>query len=329
MAHGRQSGWILTRRRVAALAACLGVLLLLHGTGTLEFSRPAWAIGICVGTSPFVLDCSAKANPVLTAHDVRDVRAAFVADPFMVRDFDQHFMFFEVMDETTGKASIGLGTSATGVEWEYKRIVLAEPFTLSYPYVFKWDGHYYMLPETHQANAVRLYRATEFPYRWSFVGSLVTGRPLNDPSIVHLNNHWWLFAGEQDDTLCLYHADNLMGPWVEHPRSPIISGDPTRARPGGRLLQFEGRLFRMAQRDRPNYGNQVRVFEVVELSTGDYREAEVPESPILRGTGRGWDKAGMHHVDLHQLEEHRWLASVDGYRWKRTLRLRWPFSSAR
>jgi hypothetical protein len=329
MTERRQLRTIYTRRRAAALAACLGVVVLLHEAGALEFSKPAWAIGMCAGTSPFVLDCAAHDNPVLTARDVTDVRAAFVADPFMVHDFNQYFMFFEVMDSATGRAGIGLATSATGSSWEYKRTVLTEPFMLSYPYVFKWDGQYYMLPETHQANAVRLYRAAEFPNVWSFVGNLVTGRPLNDPSIVRVNDRWWLFAGERDDTLRLYHADTLTGPWVEHPKSPIISGDPARARPGGRLLPFKGRLFRMAQRDRPNYGNQVRVFEVVELSTSDYKETELPESPILRGTGRGWNKAGMHHADIHQMDEHRWLACVDGYRWVRTVKLRWPFPTAR
>ena len=329
MTQGRHWRQICTRGRLAVLVVCLGGLLLLHRSGALELSKPAWAIGMCVGTSPFALNCSAADNPVLTAHDVKDVRAAFVADPFMIHDLNQYFMFFEVMDSTTGKASIGFATSATGSVWEYQRIVLTEPFTLSYPYVFKWDDHYYMLPETHQANAVRLYRATAFPGTWDFVGSLVTGRPLNDPSIVRVDNRWWLFAGEGDDTLRLYHADNLAGPWAEHPRSPIIIGDPTRARPGGRVLLFKGRLFRMSQRDRPNYGNQVRVFEVVGLSTRDYTETELPESPILRGTGRGWNKAGMHNVDFQQTDENRWLACVDGYRWERTVKLRWPFPPAR
>jgi len=320
---------IRSRRRVAAVVVCLGVLFLLHESGALELSKPAWSVGMCAGTSPFVLDCSAGDNPVLTARDVTDMRAAFVADPFMIHDVDRYFMFFEVMDSTTGRARIGLATSTTGSAWEYRRIVLTEPFTLSYPYVFTWEGHYYMLPETHQANAVRLYRAAEFPDRWTFVRSLVAGRPLNDPSIVRVDNRWWLFAGERDDTLRLYHADSLTGPWVEHPRSPIVSGDPTRARPGGRLLQIGGRLFRMAQRDRPVYGSQVRVFEVEVLSTSDYKETERPESPILGATGRGWNKAGMHNVDFHQTAERRWLACVDGYRWERTVRLRWPFSRAR
>jgi hypothetical protein len=320
---------IFTRVRVAALAASLGLLFLAHYFGAVEFSKPGWAIGICTGSSPFALDCSAAGNPVLTARDVTDMRAAFLADPFMIRDVDRYFLFAEVMDSVTGRGSIGVATSATGAAWAYKRIVLTEPFTLSYPYVFKWDGQYYMLPETHQANSVRLYRANPFPDKWEFVASLVTGRPLNDPSIVRVGKEWWLFAGEGFDTLRLYHADTLTGPWVEHPRSPLVAGDPSLARPGGRLLFVNGRLFRMAQRDTPNYGNQVRVFEVTRLSATDYKETELPESPILRASGSGWNRAGMHNVDFLQTGANRWLACVDGYRWERTVKLRWPFGAAK
>ena len=40
-------------------------------------------------------------------------------------------------------------------------IVLAEPFHLSYPYVFEWQGSHYMIPESGAAKSVRLYRASE------------------------------------------------------------------------------------------------------------------------------------------------------------------------
>jgi len=152
----------------------------------------------------------------------------------------------------------------------------------------------------------------------------VTGRPLNDPSIVRVGNRWWLFAGERDDTLRLYHADRLTGPWVEHPKSPVISGDPTGRGPAAGSCCSKAGYSGWPSAIGPDYGSQVRVFEVTVLSTSDYREIELPESPLLRGTGRGWNKAGMHHVDFHQVDAHRWLACVDGYRWTRTVRLRWP-----
>ena len=37
--------------------------------------------------------------------------------------------------------------------------------TSEYPYVFEWQGEYYMIPETHQTESVRRYHATLISYR--------------------------------------------------------------------------------------------------------------------------------------------------------------------
>src|SRR5262249_31357746 len=149
-------------------------------------------------------------------------------------------MFFEVMNWRTGKGEIGLATSKDGLAWRPEQIVLAEPFHLSYPYVFEWMGEHYMIPESYQAGAVRLYQAVDFPTRWAFVGSLIEGRYLVDASIVRWADRWWLFTETnpdvKHDTLRLFHAEDLMGPWREHPSSPVVVGDPRVARPAGRAM---------------------------------------------------------------------------------------------
>jgi hypothetical protein len=34
-------------------------------------------------------------------------------------------------------------------------------------------------------------------------------------------------------------------------------------------------------------------------------------TPLVKATGEGWNAQAMHHVDLHQLSNGRWLAAVD------------------
>jgi hypothetical protein len=34
---------------------------------------------------------------------------------------------------------------------------------------------------------------------------------------------------------------------------------------------------------------------------------------MLSASGRGWNAGGMHHVDVHRLEDGYWLACVDGW----------------
>ena len=227
-------------------------------------------------------------------------------------------MFFEVMNRPHGSGQIGLAVSDDGVDWRYQQIVLAEPFHLSYPHVFEWGGDVYMIPESHQVRSVRLYRASPFPLRWSLVSSLLDGAVFSDSSIVRFGDKWWLFtetSPDKFDTLQLYYANDLLGPWYEHPESPIVRADPRRARPAGRILVLQDRLVRFAQDCHPVYGSAVRAFEVTELTTASYHEREVVDRPVLAGSGSGWNASGMHHIDAHQIESGRWLACVDGWAW--------------
>jgi hypothetical protein len=197
----------------------------------------------------------------------------------------------------------------------YQKIVLAESFHLSYPYVFKWDDTFYMIPETRKAGAVRLYRATSFPDIWSYAGDLLDVEG-TDPSVFHLDGKWWMFicappAGH--DTLRLYLADELVGPWSEHPASPVVRKDPRSARPAGRVTLYDDRVIRYAQECNPHYGSRVRAFEVTEITPESYAERESESSPILVASGSGWNRDGMHHVDPHHCPGNGWIACVDGW----------------
>ena len=64
-----------------------------------------WSIGVYTGASPFELcDPEKITNPVLSAKDVTDRNAIFVADPFLILEGLKYFMFFEVF----GKNSLQL-----------------------------------------------------------------------------------------------------------------------------------------------------------------------------------------------------------------------------
>lgn len=272
-----------------------------------------YSIGIYTGSTPFDLSpCPEVDNPVLTARDVTDISAGFVADPFMIRADGTWYMFFEVWNNETSQGDIGLAVSGDGCNWKYSQIVMDEPFHLSYPNVFKWEGEYYMIPETRLAYAVRLYKAVEFPHRWSHVKDLVTGNYL-DPSVYYDGQRWWMFVSERCDVLHLFHADHLTGEWSRHPDSPVIRLNGNIARPGGPILSYEGRMYRYTQDCDPTYGNQLRAFEITELTTDSYQEAPVPGNPILEATGQGWNGQQMHHVDPHRIGEGEWIATVDGY----------------
>jgi hypothetical protein len=286
-----------------------------------------WSIGVYTGADPLALGPpEGLANPVMTAAHVTDVRARFVADPFMVRDGNTWCMFFEVFRAGAEQGEIGLATSADGFQWTYHQIVLREPFHLSYPYAFESDSEFYMIPETQGRQEVRLYRATAFPFSWHFEHTLLSGAGFTDASIVRHDGRWWLFAGLPGDAaLSVFYADRLDAEWKPHAGNPIVRDAPERARPAGRLIATHGRLFRFAQDNRASYGMAVHAYEITTLTPTTYAERPAQPAPLFSGSGRGWNARGMHHVDAHEAAPGQWIACVDGFRmgWMFGYR-RWP-----
>ena len=286
---------------------------------TMALPDDPWSIGLYAGPDPLHLaPLDDAADPIMTREQVADVPAAFVADPFLLPYRDEWHLFFEVLNHDRRTGEIGWASSPDLVGWSYGGIVLSEPFHLSYPHVFEHEGVVFMVPETLDAGAVRLYRADPFPTRWVPVADLIPGR-LADPSLFRFGDRWWMFAcpaPSSHDALALFHADTLQGPWHEHPASPLITGDRSRARPGGRVVAWDGRLYRFAQDCGPRYGSGVRAFEVTRLTPDLYAERECTESPILDPTGAGWNGKGMHHIDAWPVAPGRWIAAVDGIRIK-------------
>lgn len=284
-------------------------------------TRDEWSVGIYTGEDPFSIRPSSQLpNPVLSAADVTDIQAAFIADPFLVREGGLWYMFSEVLNAANGIGVIALATSKDGFHWHYERVVLSEEFHLSYPQVFKWQDTYYMLPESPAWNTVRLYEAKNFPTEWHFKKNVLDGMNYTDPSVFFYGGKWWMFVGTgNNDTLCLYFADDPTDAWISHPANPIVKGDSRIARPGGRVLVYDNRVFRFAQDCYLRYGHQLHAFEVTELTTTRYEERRVGDKPFLAPSRRGWNSHGMHQVDIQQLDDGRWIACVDGYQRKRGL----------
>jgi hypothetical protein len=279
-------------------------------------SREQWTIGIYEGDSPLHFpESQRRRNPVLKAEHVTDAPAKFVADPFLVSDDGMWYLFFEVYNLDTQQGDLAFATSKNTKKWKYEKIIIDEDFHLSYPYVFSWQDEYYLIPESFEDNSIRLYKADEFPDKWSFVTTLVDNQTLVDPSIVYYLDRWWLFAtGMNNDVMLLFLADDLLGPWHEHPESPIVRNDLHRARSSGRVTIFEDKLYRFAMDVDPPVGtHQVWAYEITEITPTTYSEKLVGEDPIIRPSGTGWNAQAMHQLDPHQIGDGRWVASVDGF----------------
>jgi hypothetical protein len=293
-------------------AAAAGLLFALCAPGCSDPPRE-WSIGLYQGATPFELEPAAD-NPVLTASDL-GIDATFVADPFLLRRDGRLFLLFEAWRKGTGQGDIAWAERTVAGGWRFGGVALDEPFHLSYPFVFEHDGDVFMIPESRVRSEVRLYVGRPFPGRFELRRVLLSGDRYADTSLVEWGGRFYLFTSPGKGRLELFVSDALEGPYRRHPRSPIVSGDDCVARPGGRPIVWQGRLFRAAQCDTPVYGVSVRAFEVTELSPSGYAERPVGRDPLFAGSGAGWNAGGMHHVDA-LIGPRGVLAAVDGWRFK-------------
>jgi len=275
-----------------------------------------YSIGIYAGTNPISLSNTNKLNrPALSAKDIKDIPAEFIADPFMIHKDSCWYMFFEVMNKKTKQGDIGLAISNDLIKWSYEQIVLDEPFHLSYPYVFEFNNEFYMIPESYKANSIRLYKATNFPTKWKFQNILIGGSEFVDTSIIYFNEKWWLFTfSVKIKALRIFYAAELFGSWQEHKMSPILGGGSISERPGGRIININNKIIRFVQDDIDKYGKCVYAFEIVELDTRIYKERKIGENAVLGPSGIGWNRNGMHHIDPHFIRNYYWVACVDGFK---------------
>ncbi len=282
-------------------------------------SRETWAIGIYKGPSPVRLFLPEEIlNPILTAKDVTDIKARFVADPFMIQNATGYYLFFEVLNDKRNTGEIAYAFSKDLLQWQYRNVVLKERFHLSYPSVFFWENRYYMIPECNNSGGIQLYEALEFPEQWKHIATLIksTGRnsALVDPSIIHYQNRWYLFSyALKTKNLHLFCSDTLTGPWKEHSKSPLVQGSPHYARPGGKVIETNASIYRYAQDETPHYGTRVWAFRITELTAETYSEEPVSDQPVLQPGHEWWNNAGMHTVDAHQTGTNEWIALVDGF----------------
>lgn len=205
----------------------------------------------------------------------------FWADPFPVQVGSEYYIFHEELLFSAGKGYIVL----TVVDDHGSPVARCVPVLevdchLSYPFVFQWDGDFFMIPETASRHRVELYRCVTFPSRWKLERVLLSGLRAFDPTPTFLFGRWWLFAnvaaygaGSMDE-LHLFHADSPVGPWTPHRSNPIKS-DVRSARPAGRIFQNDGQVYRPAQDCSKHYGYAVSVNRIVQLDPETYEEVEV------------------------------------------------------
>jgi hypothetical protein len=210
-------------------------------------------------------------------------RYRFWADPIVVEENGKHVLFLEENENRLGKAHLSvLEFGPDGEPLFPPRKILEKPTHLSYPFVFKDEGTWYMIPESRGTTCIELYQCTGFPDRWEFVMNLMEGVAAVDATLWKHEGRFWMFVNLSErkgvstwDELFLYSAQALRTTdWTPHPLNPIVS-DVRRARPAGPIFLHKGQWFRPSQDCGGDYGMAVVFNRIERISTQDYAETPI------------------------------------------------------
>lgn len=234
----------------------------------------------------------------------------FWADPHIIYKDDLYYIFIEEYLYSRGKGRISLLVMDEKGSYGNSIKILERPYHLSYPFVFKWKGDYYMIPESSSNHTIELYRCVEFPNKWEFHKNLMEEVTAFDTTLFHYRTRWWLFtnlkendgASDWDELFLFFSDDPVSNNWIPHSQNPIVS-DVRKARPAGRIFEHNSDIYRPSQNSSKGYGYGIKINQVIKLSETEYEEREIDSIEP------NWD---TDIVGIHTLAHEQRLNMIDG-----------------
>lgn len=206
----------------------------------------------------------------------------FWADPFLLREGGRTFLFAEEFVYRLDKGHISVIELDNQANIVSNTCIIEMPYHMSYPFVFKVDDTFFMIPETSGNRSIDLYQCMDFPFEWKFVRNLAVNIDAVDTTLFYHDKVWWMFTAvcvmpdfPDYRELFLYYSDNpLSKEWHSHPMNPVVS-DIRNGRPAGGVFTREGKLYRPAQDCSGRYGRAINFNEITEINALRYSERKV------------------------------------------------------
>jgi len=200
----------------------------------------------------------------------------FFADPFVVTENGRSICFVEDYSYKKRKGCITAIELIDKTNYQILGPVIEENYHLSFPYIFTYHDRLYMIPETREANAIRLYRCIEFPLVWQYEKDILNGVNCVDTVVFFCKGKWWLVSNNNGIELVIYYSDNpISGHWISHEQNPLII-DSNISRNGGILGVSSQCPVRCRQkRDFNVYGASLTLARITQLSPSSFDEKEI------------------------------------------------------
>jgi hypothetical protein len=219
----------------------------------------------------------------------------FIADPCAVEWEDKTLVFCEHWIRKKARGQIDMFEVARDGAVSDPVCVLKEDWHLSYPFVFNWEGRWWMLPESSSKGQLNLYVAERFPTEWTCQETFLENVNGCDATLANIDGYWWMWVSTAPwyldcwDEVRLFMSEKPVGPWIEHPMSPVVS-NATCSRPAGRVFFYQGHWIRPAQDCSRGYGVGIRFQKITLLDQKSYAEETI---------GDAYPNSASEHMGIH------------------------------
>ena len=243
---------------------------MIKGAYMFKFLEDAYTVAVCEKNDNNVF------KPGQKFHIIKNGFTFWTADPFPIEINGELYIFAEIWQYRFMKGCIGYTKQTTEGFTKWK-IVISEPFHLSYPNIVTYNNKIYICPESNESKQIYLYECIDFPNKWRKVNVLFEGERLCDTTFCRLNDSIYGFTyslnlKDKNNPLKVFklHKDK-----IEFSSGNIKSIGKDYVRPGGKIYydKYANRVLRVVQIGEPSYGSGI-LFTNYTLNWPDFYEKE-------------------------------------------------------
>ena len=191
------------------------------------------------------------------------------ADPFIAEDNGKAYLFYEKVENDLGRIEVVEIYDDCSVS--KPTVILSGHSHYSYPYVFKKSDKWYMIPESSALGEVCLYKATEFPYKWAKVETILHEAAVDTTIFEYEGNTYLLTFIPKKSSECVEAKAYI---FENNELVPLkwTGADKLSVRGAGAPFEYAGKLFRPVQVSTPvRYGDKV-AFAEISINGKEYSE---------------------------------------------------------
>lgn len=244
-------------------------------------------------------------------------KSEFSADPFMYKRKEGSYdILLEDYSFRDCCGKISLLQLDENLNQTDRKLLLDTGSHLSYPFIFEEDNRIFVFPEAGASGKLSCYEYDPVNKSLFFLQHIID-LPVLDSTIIKHGDKYWLFGTIRgrgaDRELFVFFAENLKGPYKQHPKNPV-KANISSARPAGNLIEVGGILYRPSQNSKYTYGGSIAVNKIKRLTESDFEEEFYMSIEINK---KNKLNRGVHAI--HTINSAGEIIVVDGTKWRFSL----------